>query len=283
MNTSTSQFELYRYQLLPIDRFLQGDLWSGVNSIEELLVKKNDIFTSALLEVDHFSNARNRTVTKRLFAKEDFFLFRIAANRSLHRETKEFKEEYIDNWPSVMVAIWNHPEVQMVAVQKRTTAFASTESVVKLVLETIRLALSNSHLRAIHEPIVERRVFWDIIEKYEGKIQKLEFEFITPNMANISVSLPENLKDFAKATNSVKNKLDIESDSESNLHIDRDNSTVNALADYTSDGGGNVAIKVNGLSKKINTSKTVKRIDISEIELQGTAEEVAAIIKEIMR
>lgn len=283
MKTTSSQFELYRYQLLPIDRYLQGDLWSGVTSIEELLQKKNDIFSSALREVDHFSNARNETATKRLFAKDDFFLFHIAANRSLHRETKEFKEEYIDNWPSVLVAIWNNPEVQMVAVQRRTTAFSSTESVVKLVLETLRLSLAHSHLRAIHEPIVERRVFWDIIEKYEGKVQKLEFEFITPNMANISGNLPENLKDFAKATNSVKNKLDIESDSESSLHIDRENSTVSALSDYTSDGGGNVAIKVNGLSKKINTSKTVKHIEISEIELQGTADEVATLIKEMMR
>lgn len=283
MKTTTSQFELYRYQLLPIDRYPQGDLWSGVTSIEELLAKKNDIFSSALREINHFSNTRNETAKKRLFAKDDFFLFRIAANRSLHRETKEFKEEYIDNWPSVLVAIWNHPEVQMVAVQRRTTAFSSTESVVKLILETLRLSLAHSHLRAIHEPIVERRVFWDIIEKYEGKIQKLEFEFITPNMANISGNLPENLKDFAKATNSVKNKLDIESDSESSLHIDRENNTVNALSDYTSDGGGNVAIKVNGLSKKINTSKTVKHVEISEIELQGTADEVAALIKEMMR
>lgn len=283
MKSTTSQFELFRYQLLPIDRYLQRDLWSGVSSIEELLVIKNEIFSTSLLEVDHFSNARNETATKRLFAQDDFFLFRIAANRSLHRETKEFKEEYIDNWPSVLVAIWNHPDVQMFAVQKRTTAFANTESVVKLVLETLRLTLAHYHLRAIHEPIVERKVFWDIIKKYEGKIQKLEFEFITPNMANISGNLPENLKEFAKATNSVKNKLDIESDSESSLHIERNNSTVNALSDYTSDGGGNVAIKVNGLSKKINTSKTVKHVEISEIELQGTAEEVAALIKEMMR
>lgn len=283
MKTNTSQFELYRYQLLPIDRYLQGDLWSDITSIEELLFRKNEIFSAALLEVNQFYSSRSETATKRIFAKDDFFLFRIASNRSLHRETKEFKEEYIDNWPSLLVAIWNHPEVQIVAVQRRTTAFANTESVVKLILETLRLSLAHSHLRAIHEPIVERRVFWEMIEKYEGKIQKLEFEFITPNMANISKSLPENLKDFAKATNSVRNRLDIESDSESSLHIHRDNSTVSSLSDYTSDGGGNVAIKVNGLSKKINTSKTVKHIEISDIELQGSNEDVAALIKEMMK
>lgn len=283
MKHTSSQFELYRYQLLPIDRYLQGDLWSGIDSIEDLLQKKNDIFNSALQEVDHFYNSRTETATKRLYIGNNFFLFRIAANRSLHRETKEFKEEYIDNWPSVLVAIWNDPEVQMIAVQRRTTAFSSTEAVVKLIIETIYASLAHFHLRAIYEPIVERKVFWDIVEKYEGKIQKLEFEFITPNMANISGNLPENLKEFAKATNSVKNKLNIESDKESNLHIEKNNETISSLADYTSDGGGNVAIKVVGLSKKIHTSKTVKHVEISEMQLQGTAEEVASILKEIMR
>jgi len=261
MKRTSSQFELYRYQLLPIDRYLQGDLWSGISSIEELLQKKNEIFNSVLQEVDQFYNSRTETATKRLYADNNFFLFRIAANRSLHRETKEFKEEYIDNWPSVLVAIWNDPDVQMIAVQRRTTAFRTTEAVVKLILETIYSSLARFHLRAIYEPIVERKVFWDIVEKYKGKIQKLEFEFITPNMANISCNLPENLKEFAKATNSVKNKLNIESDKESSLHIEKNNKTISSLADYTSDGGGNIAIKVAGLYKK---SIHQKRLSMSK-------------------
>ena len=281
--TSTSNFELYRYQLLPINRHIQVDLLNGIMSIDELLLKKNDILSDVLMAVDHFSSSKKATVTKRLFAKDNFFLFRIAVNRSLHRETKDFKEESIDNWPSVLIAIWNDPEKQMIAVQKRTTAFGRTESVVNIVLETLRFSLANFHLRAIHEPIVEKQVFLDIIKEYEGRVQKIEFEFITPNMANISVSLPENLKSFAKATNSVKNKLDIESDSESSLHIKRENTTVKALSDYVSDGGGNTAIKINGISKKINTSKTVKHLEVSEIELKGTVEEVSSLIRELMK
>ncbi len=207
MKTTTSQFELYRYQLLPIDRYLQRDLWSGINSIEELISRKNEIFGSALLEVDHFANSRTETATRRLYAEHNFFLFRIAANRSLHRETKEFKDEYIDNWPSVLAAVWNDPDKQIIAVQRRTTAFGSTEAVVKLIIETLRPSLSHYHLRALHEPIVERQKFWELIEQYRGRIQKLEFEFITPNMANISATLPENLKDFAKATVNADLKL----------------------------------------------------------------------------
>lgn len=283
MKNAISQFDLYRYQLLPINRFIQGDLLRGIPTVEELLNKKNEIFNSVLSGVKHFSNSRTETVTKCLYSDNNFFLFRIAANRSLHRETKDFTEELLDNWPSVLVAIWNHPDVQMIAVQKRTAAFANTEAVVKLILDTTYSSLAHAHLRAIHEPIVEKQVFWNIVEKYAGRIQRLEFEFITPNMANISSSLPENLKAFAKATNAVKNKLNIEADSASNLHVEKSNETISGLVDYTSEGGGNIAAKITGLSRKVNTSKTVKHIEIAEIQLQGTAEEVVNVMKELMK
>ncbi|AMV72605.1 hypothetical protein DBW_2266 [Desulfuromonas sp. DDH964] len=283
MKNSESQFEMFRYQLLPIDRYLQGDLFEDISTVEDLLKKKNNLFSRVLSSKKDFSNKKTQTATKLLLNTEDFFLFRIAANRSLHRETKEFKEEYLDNWPSILVAVWNDPEVQIVAVQKRTSAFQHTETVVKLILDGIRSSLAGYHLRAIHEPMVERKVFWQIVEKYYNKIQKIEFEFITPNMANISGNLPESLKEFAKAANSVKNKLEIEADPDSSLHIEKNNNTISSLADYTSDGGGNVALKVRGLSKKINTSKTIKHVEVSELSLQGTAEEVAEILKELMK
>jgi len=47
--TSTSNFELYRYQLLPINRHLQVDLLNGIMSIDELLLKKNDILSDVLM------------------------------------------------------------------------------------------------------------------------------------------------------------------------------------------------------------------------------------------
>lgn len=232
---------------------------------------------------DDFSSARTETTTKKLIAQSDFFLFRVAAHRHVNRETETFESERLDNWPSILVAIWNDPSVQLIAIQKRSSAFPRPASAVNLIVEKISSILDHHQLRVIAEPLFEKRVFWDLVEQYQGRIQALDFEFITPNMANISGSLPQDLKEFAKSVNSHRNSLSIESDSQSALNVSEDNSTMAGLVDYSSEGGGNVSIKISGISKKHHTSKTVKEIEVSEIELNGTGEEVAEILKDLMR
>lgn len=280
--TSTT-FQLFRYQLLPIDRYLQGDLLTGVATIEELIEKKNDFFAGALSGTKSFADARHETATKRLYERDNFFLFRIANNRSIHRETRDFKDEIIDNWPSVLMAIWNDPDKQLIAVQKRTTAFSSCEVVVKLVLDILSNQLSRHHLRIIHEPLFERQQFWDILHEYEGKVKSVEFEIVTPNMANISGTLPEDLKEFARQTNSTKNKLKIESDPEAPLHLVEDNRVLQGLVNYSSEGGGNISVKIDGVKKIYQTSNSVKEVTLGEVEIQGEPEQVVQAIKELLK
>lgn len=283
MNNKTTTFELYRYQLLPIDRYLQGDLLTGVSSIEDLIARKNEFFAEAIRGTSNFSGKRHETVTKKLYDKDDFFLLKIATNRSIHRETKEFKDELIDNWPSLYIGVWNHPDIQMIMVQKRTAAFANSETAVKMLISAISKQLSRHHLRTIEEPLFEKQKFWAIIDKYKGKIKSVEFEIVTPNMANISGTLPEDLKEFAKGTNTARSMLKISSDPEAPLHLEEENQTLQGLVEYTSKGGGNISLKIDGIKKKYHTSNTVKEVHIGETEIQGTAEELVKVLKEMLR
>lgn len=278
-------FQLFRYQLLPIDRFLQGDFLTGVSTIEELIEKKNQFFSDAILETKSFSDKKHETITKKLIEKDggDFFLLKIAHNRSIHRETREFKDEIIDNWPSILVAIWNKPDKQFIAVQKRTTAFSSCDVVVKMILGKLSIYLSHHHLRAIHEPLFEKKQFWSILNQYQGKVKSVEFEIVTPNMANISGALPEDLKEFARQTNSTRNKLKIESDPDAPLHLVQDNKVLQGLVNYSSEGGGNISLKIDGVKKTYHTSKTVKEITLGEIEMQGGAEQIMNALKELLK
>ncbi len=276
-------FQLFRYQLLPIDRYLQGDLLTGVATIEELLERKNEFFSEALSGTKSFVDGRHQTITKRLFERDNFFLFKIATNRSIHRETKEFKGEIIDNWPSVLVTIWNKPDKQLIAVQKRTTAFSSCDAVVKLVMGILSNQLARHHLRIIHEPQFERQQFWDILHQYEGRVKSVEFEIVTPNMANISGTLPEDLKEFARQTNSTRNKLKIESDPEAPLHLEEGNNVLQGLVNYSSEGGGNISVKIDGVKKTYQTSNAVKEITLGEIEMQGDPEQVVQALKELLK
>lgn len=278
----TVVFELFRYQLLPVNRHLQLDFINGVKSVEELIERKNSIFAQALREVRAFTHPRTDVVAKLLYSDRGFFLYRIAANRSIHRETKEFADEYIDNWPSVLVAVWNDPEVQLIAVQRRSTAFQKSSSVVNMILESVEPILSSAHLSSHFEPLFEAEHFWALVHKFEGRIQSIEFEFVTPNMANISHTLSQDLRQFAKEMNSVKNTLKVAADPESAIHVEESNPTLSGLVEYSSEGGGNITMKISGLKKKYQTSRSVKTVSLDVLEIDGPAAEVAATLKSLM-
>lgn len=279
---SKSRFNLFRYQLLPRNRYFQGDLY-GPSSVEELIQVKNSIFADALKSPTAFKSEKSEIAAQKLYDKDDFFLFRIAVNRSVHLETKDFGSRSVSNWPKIWVAVWNNPESQLIAVQQRTQAFQKPASVVKLLMKSIEEPLARHQLISATEPLFEEKIFWDLIEKHKGRIRKVEFELVTPNMASISKALPEDLKLFAKRTNAVKSKLILESDPESALVLDKSDETIEGLASYTSEGGGNVSISLGNLKKKINTSTTVKEIEISDAKLEGSAEEIAEILKSLMQ
>lgn len=209
-------------------------------------------------------------------------MYRIGADRSISRETHEFKEEVLENWPSILLAIWNRPDRQLIGIQNRSAAFKDTNSVVRLIFDSLRTGITNNQLTLKWEPLFERRHFWELIKKHEGKIQEVAFEFITPNMSNISQTLSTELKDFAKSTNSVDNTLVIHSDPDSHLNIDSDNPSIKGLVDYSSSGGGNIKLKVKGLRMKVSASDAIKELEIDEFTLQGNAEDAANYIKELL-
>lgn len=260
---------------------------TGITTLEELIARKNEFFSDAISEAisraGAFSDPKRETVTKELLAQDDFFLLKIAHNKSVLLETKEFRNEVIDNWPSILIAIWNEPDKQLIAVQKRTTAFASCEVVVKTILGKLSNYLVQHHLRPIYEPLFEKKQFWSILDQYKGKVKSVEFEIVTPNMANISGTLPEELKEFAKQTNSIKNKIKIESDPEASLHLEKENLALNGLVNYSSEGGGNISLKIEGIKKIYHTSKTVKEVTLGETQIQGNAEQIVEALKELLK
>jgi len=276
-----ARFHLYRYQLLPLDRYFQGDLY-GPKTIEDLLARKNEILADALRGPGAFMARRAQTVTQALATAGDFLLYRIAANRSLQHETRQFTTEVIDNWPKILVVIWNAPDKQIVAVQHRSTAFQDTTSVLKLIFEPLEPVLSRYHLTALWEAQFEKKVFWDLIDKYAGKVQGVDFELITPNMANISGVLPGDLRDFAKRTNAIKSKVALTSGPASSLKLERNDAVVSALVEYSSEGGGDIALRLAGIKKTVHTSRTVREITIDEAALHGSADDVAKLLRELL-
>ena len=232
-------FRAYRYQLLPLDRNQTKDLFDNI-SPDEAIARKNEFFSAA---ISNLQNLKHQNLNIILQAKEicpDFFKIRIAPSRPLKRETYDFRVESIDNWPHVEAYILNAPDEQYLFLQDRASAFANTDTIVNLLKRGTRHALESNGLSLHVEALFNKKFFWDLVSENINKITQIRFEFITPNMANISRTLEKALKDLSKKTNSVREELTIISDPASSLDIDPSNETIQGLVDYTSAGGGDI-------------------------------------------
>lgn len=278
-----TDFQIYRYQILPISRNIQKDFFEGIDSIEELIAKKNQFFKETILKIKNFEYPYSDLAHKVRHQGEDFFLFRFGVNRSISRETREFTEEEIDNWPSFYVGIWNHPNKQFFVVEERRDAFQHTKSFVKLFEENVNKFLERYNLVCLIEPLFEENSFWAVVNEYQERITSVEFELITPNLANISGKLSDELKDFAKSTNSQKTNMKIQSDNSSHLDIQEDNKNIDGLVDYSSEGGGDIKFRIKNLKKTISLGESVKTIQIDDIYISSiNTKEISDLLKDLL-
>jgi hypothetical protein len=278
-----TDFQIYRYQILPISRNIQKDLFEGIDSIEELIAKKNQFFKDSILKIKTFEYSYSELAHKIRHEDKDFFLFRFGVNRSISRETKDFTEEEIDNWPSFYVGLWNRPDKQYFIVEERRDAFQQTRSFTKVFEENVNKVLYRYNLVCLIEPLFEEHSFWAVVKEYEERIESVEFELITPNLANISGKLSDELKDFAKSTNTQKTNMKIQSDKSSHLNIEEENENIDNLVDYSSEGGGDIKFRIKNLKKTISLGESVKTIQIDDIYTSGiNTKEISDLLKDLL-
>lgn len=274
-------FKVYRYQLLPIDRHTD-DMYSGM-STAEVIKRKNDLFGESLRFVHEYRHRGTELNVKLERSGNETFVLHLAPNRPLTRETLDSFTEQVDNWPHINAAILNRPDEQYILVQDRAAAFASTDTVVKLIETATRQSLANAGLRLHVEPMFSANYFWNLVEQYAHKITWVGFEFITPNMANISASLSDELKKLSKETNAAKSDLQLTSDASAALNLSQENETVNGLVEYTSQGGGDITLKVKGIRKHFHTSHSPRTVEISELEVNVPPDQLAKIFRELLK
>lgn len=274
-------FKVYRYQLLPIDRHTD-DLFDGL-SLPQLIEQKNSIFAKSIPFVATYRHRGSDLSVRVANSRSDVFILEIASRRALTRETPDFRIEQIENWPHVTTIILNRPDEQYIVIQDRPTAFASTDTVLKLIEQATRSSLQRSGLRLHAERVFSKTHFWQLVREYRDKITWIEFEFVTPNMSNISNTLSSILKELAKETNSSQSNLQLRSDPASSLDIDPKDETIQGLVDYTSEGGGDISIKIKGFRKKIKSSRSIREIELDDLQLSGPPEQVASIVRSILQ
>ena len=275
-------FTAYRYQLLPLDRNHTKDLYNDY-SPENIIANKNKYFKESLINLPLTSHKKGRIKISIANIDHDFFKMQLAPSRPLTRETHDHKRERVDNWPHIDAYILNHKDDQFLIIQDRVTAFANTNTVANIITQGTKSSLERIGLSLHIEPLFNESFFWDLVRLYNNRVSWVEFEFVTPNMANISQTLADTLKSIAKETNAVKEQLTLRADPISSLDISEDNTTIKGLVDYTSQGAGNIKLKMKGIRKHFQTSSSKKKIRLSEIELSGSPSDISEFIRNLLK
>lgn len=260
-------FHEYRYQILPISRDLQLTIGSEILSLDELIARKNDFFWDALKVVD-FSDETHQVNHRFLEMSDHRAIIELAVARTVKLQTKDFSETRVENWPTVVVVFDNSPDVQKCLIQRKAGGFAHTRALGNLITRAVNKHLEASRLTVELEAIYDEEVFWDLTQRYKGRITGVEFSLVTPNMSNISSSLTDEMIDAQKSFSAVKTDVAFKSDPNGSLVLPRDSDVLRGLVDYASKGGGDIRVKVRGL-RKISTSTGINEITIDELDVDG--------------
>jgi hypothetical protein len=265
----SSTFEVFRYQLV-VDKTLQMDMFQQYQTAEEVRADKNNIFHK-IISADRFNffSSKSEITSKLLYQKDTMYYFKIGVKRNARVYMKDFSEATIENYPNIIVAINNNPNVQKIAIQDNTIAFRDCKTVSHFIQDTIDVKLKSYNLSMMSEPLFDKKEFWNLVRKYPKQIRQLTFDLVSPNMANISKNLDLNLKQLYEDTNTHKTKVELNADEESYLEIKESSKFINSLVDYSADGGGNIQMRIAGMRKKLHTAETPTEFSVDEMLLKN--------------
>ena len=106
MNNTSVFFNLYRYQLLPKDRFFQGTLFGEINSVKELIEQKNKLFQQQLKTITEWRGHKSTSKINAtlVYEKDDFLLFKFAPKYTLDQTNSvkalEALQSYVYKYPN---------------------------------------------------------------------------------------------------------------------------------------------------------------------------------------
>lgn len=282
---SGTRFQIFRYQILPFESKKQFDIESpikDVKNIDELRERKNEFFLKVITNIDSFEYPYGEVTHKIIYNSNDRIIMKLGAHKDVELTHKDFSKREYEDWTPITVYIDNRPNRQFILIEKNRKVFSNPRVVTNILQDNLNDRLKDYFLATYIKPCFEENEFWALVATYEERIMNINFELISPNMANISGGLKLDLHKLNADTNTHKTNLELNSDENSHLEINEENEMIHSLVEYSSEGGGDISMFIKGLRKKIHTKNTVKEVEIDEIEIQdATSTELSEILDSI--
>ncbi len=282
MDNKIINFHVYRYHLLPIDKTIKQleAFPKKTYTYEQLKKNKNKFFAEILDKL--VDNKNNSHPLKLEHSEKDYYLFKIAQKKNT-TITKNFKNTNIPNEPYCYVIFNNDDSVQKIAISDNIDAFSKPDTVKNILKKVFKRDLENYGLNIEIEQMFDSINFWEYVKKYDDQITLVNFKFIKPNLANISKSLPADFKEFADNVNSHESHIVIKAPDKGTLeNITQQNLAVNGLVEYSANGAGSIKLKVKSIRKQLNTKEKPLTLEVRELDIEGTPEQVIKLYKSIV-
>ncbi|MAC94589.1 MAG: hypothetical protein CMC96_03710 [Flavobacteriales bacterium] len=261
-----NKFDIFTYQLSPVSRPQLG-LFDENLTREQLMERKNKLFHEVFKAEVSFYHRRFKLNYRIEHIDKEFILIRLANKKTVSIE-KEFHRETFESEPSCLIAIYNKPEIQIMAIESDRTSFGTSFTVAKLLTRTLERELNRLNLRIAINPKYEEKEFWQLIDRFSGQIEKLRFEFEYPNLPRVNDTLSEELKQASRNLKSEKTKIEFDAAKNEVLdNLDEDNSELSDLVKASSEGAGPAKIKVKGYRHWETTANKVKSVEFDELEV----------------
>lgn len=276
-------FDFFRFQILPKSS-IQFKMFDEISiSYDELKARKNEFFMDVILNphLTYSDTFANKLRHKIIFNDGDVVSMKLGKQKSILLTNEEFEDEEYTDFPSVFVIINNNHGKQKIAISRDSNAFSNSFVVAHILEDNLSRMLEKYNLEVVISPILDSAEFWDLVARYESRITKLQFNLIRPNMADISGSFKDEIRELTDSTNSLITKVELNAPKNSTLeNINKENDKIRALAEYGIQGGTQtIHMKVKGIRKTIKTEQTIITTKIDSIELLGNPETVGETLR----
>jgi hypothetical protein len=263
-----TKFDVFTYQMSPVS-VEQLDFFVSQPTAEERMKLKNNLLFDVVAEGLVIYHRKYKLNYRVEYMEPEFMVLRLANKKSVSIE-KQFHRETFESEPSCLVAIYNDPEIQIIAIESDKTSFATSFTVAKLLQRSMERGLKNFGLKIAVKPKYEEKEFWDLVDRYAGEIEKLRFEFQYPNLGKVNRTLSDDLKEASRSMGSDTTRVEFNAAEDEVLkNIDPENQELSGLVRASAEGAGPAKIKMKGRRSWESTENKVKFTEYWEMEASG--------------
>ena len=256
---------VYTYQFTPMTS-VNLSIEHDILPLEERMKKKQEYLEKILSNENfsfHYKNAKYASQT--LLNYQNVHIYKLANNRQVKFEN-DFKVSTLENHPSVHFILDNREDHQRLLIEDNPSSFSDTDVVRNIIKATLLKLLKEYGLCIDIQREYQASEFWDIVNRYES-ISMVRFHIQYPNLPRVNESIKKMLSDASAATNSKRTTLELRSNEDESLELDRCNEDLVSLAKASADSGSQIVLKAKKIKRQIKTGNTKKSIEFEDVEM----------------